>query len=39
MEEAPNLINICPTNPIQVLNLHEFFKDFVFPSNHTFDKN
>ena len=25
MEEAPNLINICPTNPIQVLNLHGFF--------------
>ena len=21
---SPNLINICPTNPIQVLNLHEF---------------
>ena len=30
MEEVPNLINICPTNPIQVLNLHEFFEDFVY---------
>ena len=25
MEEVPNSINICPTNPIQVLNLHGFF--------------
>ena len=29
MAEVPNLINICHTNPIQVLNLHEFFEDFV----------
>ena len=29
MEERPNLINICPTNPIQVLDLHKFFQDFV----------
>ena len=29
MEEVPNLINICPTIPIQVLNLHDFFEDFV----------
>ena len=29
MEDVLNLINICPTNPIQVLNLHGFFEDFV----------
>ena len=29
MEDVPNLINICATNPIKVLNLHEFFEDFV----------
>ena len=29
MEEAPNLINIGPTNPIQILNQHEFFEDIV----------
>ena len=36
MEEVLNLINICPTNPIQILNWHDFFKDFVCPSNDTF---
>ena len=36
MEEVPNLINICPTN--RSLNLHEFFEDFVCPSNDTFEK-
>ena len=30
MEEVPNLINICPTNPIQILNQHSFFEDFVW---------
>ena len=35
MEEVPNLINICPTNPIQVLR---FLKVFVWcPSNDAFD--
>ena len=29
MEEVPNLISISPTNPIQILNKHEFFEDFV----------
>ena len=30
MEEVSNLINIGPTNPIQILNQHEFFfVDFV----------
>ena len=29
MEDVANLINICHTNPIQVLNLHRFFEDFV----------
>ena len=29
MEEVPNLINIGPTNPIQILNRHDFFEDFV----------
>ena len=26
MEEIPDLTKICPTNPIQVLNLHDFLK-------------
>ena len=30
MEEVLNLINICRTNPIQTLNQHEFFDDFVY---------
>ena len=39
MEDVPNLINIGPTNPIQILNQHEIFWRFcVCPSNDTFDK-
>ena len=30
MEDVHNLINIGPTNPIQILNQHEIFEDFVF---------
>ena len=29
MEDVLNLINICPTDPIQILNQHDFFYDFV----------
>ena len=29
MDEVHNLINICPTNTIQVSNLHDFYQDFV----------
>ena len=29
MEEVPKLINFGPTNFIQILNQHEFFKDLV----------
>ena len=29
MEDAHNLINIGPTNPIQILNQHSFFEDFI----------
>ena len=29
MEEVINIINICPTNHIQILYQHDFFKDFV----------
>ena len=29
MKDIPNLIYICPTNPIKVLNLHEIFEEFV----------
>ena len=29
MEDVHNLINIGPLNPIQILNQHEFFEDFV----------
>ena len=40
MEEVLNLINMCPTNPIQILNKHELFWIFcACPSNDTFDKN
>ena len=40
MEDVHNLINFGPTNPIQILNQHEFFWRFCMcPSNDTFDKN
>ena len=39
MEDIHNLINIGPTNPIEILNQHEIFEDFVCPTNDTFDKN
>ena len=40
MEDVHNLIEIGPTNPIQILNQHEFFWKFCMcPSNDTFDKN
>ena len=40
MEDVPNLFNIDPTNPIQILNQHEFLLSFCMcPSNDTFDKN
>ena len=29
MEDVHNLINFGPTNPIQILNQHDFFEDFV----------
>ena len=29
MEDVHNLINIGPTNPIQILNQHDFLEDFV----------
>ena len=29
MEDVHNLINIGPTNPIQILNQQKFFEDFV----------
>ena len=40
MEDVQNLINIGPTNPIQILNQHEIVWRFCMcPSNDTFDKN
>ena len=40
MEDVHNLINFGPTNPIQILNQHEFFLRFCMcPSNDTCDKN
>ena len=40
MEDVPNLINIGPSNSIQILNQHEIFWRFCMrPSNDTFDKN
>ena len=29
MKDVHNLINIGPTNPMQILNQHEIFEDFV----------
>ena len=29
MEEVPNLINIGPTNPIQILNQHDFLNQMI----------
>ena len=29
MKDVHNLINFGSTNPIQILNQHDFFKDFV----------
>ena len=40
MPDVHNLINIGPTNLIQILNQHEIFWRFCMcPSNDTFDKN
>ena len=40
MEDVPNLINIGPTNPIQILNQHQiFWRFYICPSNDTFNKN
>ena len=40
MEDVHNLINIGPTNPIQIVNQHEIFWRFCMcNSNDTFDKN
>ena len=40
MEDVHNLINIGPTNPIQILNQHDIFWRFCMcNSNDTFDKN
>ena len=40
MKDVHNLINIGPTNPIQILNQHEIFWRFCMGnSNDTFDKN
>ena len=30
MQDVHNLINIGPTNLIQILNQHEIFEDFVY---------
>ena len=32
MEEGPNLINLGPTNPIQILNQHEFILKILYVS-------
>ena len=40
MKDVSNLINICPTNPIQVLNLHGIFSRLCLcPANNIFDIN
>ena len=39
MEDVHNLINIGPTNPIQILNQHDIFWRFCLcNANDTFDK-
>ena len=39
MEDVHNLINIGPSNDIQILNQYDFFWRFCMcPSNETFDK-
>ena len=37
MEEVPNLINIAPTNPIQILDQHIFWRFCMGPSNDNFN--
>ena len=40
MEDVHNLINIGPTNPIQILNQHEiFWRLCMCNSNDIFEKN
>ena len=40
MQDVHNLINIGPTNLIQILNRHDIFWRFCMcPSNDTFDDN
>ena len=40
IHDVSNLINICPTNPVQVLNLHEIFQRFCLCTwNDIFDMN
>ena len=39
MEDVPNSIDIGPTNPIQILNQHDFLKILYVPLNDTFSKN
>ena len=39
MEDVSHFIDICPTNSIQVLNLHEFLRFSLCPSNDIFDIN
>ena len=40
MEEVSNLINIGPTNPIEISNQHEGFWRFCMcPSNDAFNKD
>ena len=40
MEDVHNVINIGPTNPIQILNQHKiFWRLCMCNSNDTFDKN
>ena len=40
MEDIRNLLNIGPTDPIEILNQHEMFLRFcIYLTNDTFDKN
>ena len=39
MDDVSNFINICPANPIKVLNIHRFLLWFcLYPSTNNFDK-
>ena len=39
MEEVPNLSNIGPTNPIHILNQHDFLNQMILLTKKNLDVN